>query len=314
MTTRGAHVRALAIAFLGACVLGVLAERIGAATIVAASRPMLSYVAPLVIIEGARLCVETWGARALYDRRPRLARLARAQLVGYAACYLLPVGRAVGEALKARILGREVGPARAAAVAWTIQVATLAAVGATTLIGAFGALMLGARGIAAALTLLGVATSAAAVLVHAAVVRPAPPWLARLLPRTVALATSMRSARPRASWPAHVAMAASRALQIVEVGALVCVSPHGALLVRAVAGGGMHLLGASLGDVVPAQLGATDLALASGAPGLGVDAATAVAVAGVMRIAQLSWVVVGLLCATMEIRKAKRSAIDLDEQ
>jgi hypothetical protein len=174
------------------------------------------------------------------------------------------------------------------------------------LIGVVGAAVLGARGIACALGLLAVATLGAAVLVHASVVRPAPRWLARLLPRTIALAASVRSARPRATWPAHVAMWASRLLQIVEVGALVCASPHGALLARAAASGAVHLLGASLGDVVPAQLGATDLALAGGASGLHVDVATAVAVASVMRLAQLSWVLVGLVCAGFEAHRYRR--------
>ena len=56
---------------------------------------------------------------------------------------------------------------------------------------------------------------------------------------------------------------------------------------------GLHFVGQAVGDLVPAQLGATDGALALGAEALGAPAAALVAAALVFHASQLAWAAVG---------------------
>ncbi|HUB07036.1 MAG TPA: hypothetical protein VMB50_08545, partial [Myxococcales bacterium] len=57
---------------------------------------------------------------------------------------------------------------------------------------------------------------------------------------------------------------------------------------------GTHLVGAAVGDLIPAQLGTAEANFAVFAHALSIDAAGAVAIALLAHLAQLVWVMVGL--------------------
>lgn len=57
--------------------------------------------------------------------------------------------------------------------------------------------------------------------------------------------------------------------------------------------GGVHLLGAAAGDMVPGQIGATDATFAIAADPLGIDLAHALAIPLMTHAVQLTWAVVG---------------------
>src|SRR5579883_3146315 len=124
--------RSLAVltAAVGVALLGWLVARAGVAAFAAALARMPAAMLLVVVLEGARIVVETWGTRASLgpSRAPRGAVL-RAQLVGYAVCYVAPLGRAVAEACKAWLLSARVPRGRAVGAALVNQGAALVAVG-----------------------------------------------------------------------------------------------------------------------------------------------------------------------------------------
>jgi hypothetical protein len=86
-------------------------------------------------------------------------------------------------------------------------------------------------------------------------------------------------------------------LQVVQNGVLLLAVHAQVGLQPALCSEALHLVGAAVGDLIPGQLGATELNYQLSAHILGVRPAEAVAIAILAHIAQLLWVVVGLLVA-----------------
>ena len=96
---------------------------------------------------------------------------------------------------------------------------------------------------------------------------------------------------------ALLAMLASRMAQAGTILVLVrAAAPH-AVLLDGLTVWGLHLMGASVGDIALAQVGFTDGALVLGAAAAHLDAASALSVALAVRAAQLTWVAVGVVVA-----------------
>jgi hypothetical protein len=94
-----------------------------------------------------------------------------------------------------------------------------------------------------------------------------------------------------------VAMLASRALQATSVLAVVRSASPASSLLDGVGVWGLHLIGASVGDIALAQVGFTDGALVLGAAAAHLDAACALSIALAVRLAQMVWVAVGVVAA-----------------
>ncbi len=230
-------------------------------------------VVAATLFEGVRVVSETWGARALYGPEVPRRALVRAQLAGYALCYVLPAGRAVAEACKAAMLSPHLPRARVVGVALATQAMALVAVGVASSL-----CLVVARG-----SLSG--PLATALAAHSAVT---------LGSGLLLLVTAARRMPPTGKGIALLAMLGSRAAQGAAVYVLLrAAAPHADMLDDLTVWG-LHLMGASVGDLALAQVGFTDGALLLGAAAAHLDAASALSVALAVRAAQMAWVAVGL--------------------
>jgi hypothetical protein len=223
----------------------------------------------------------------------------RASLLAYGFGIVLPGGRAAGEAVRAGTLTPDVGIERAAGAAsrlqigalyanalWSLGIASILFLGAThgstraTL-----ALALGGSGLVCA-TVGGVlhALSANARIVG---------FLRRLAGSFIDLGDP--SARSDATWrpPLSASVffcAVGRAVQAVQYGVVLHAVGGVTTLVHSLTAQGITLIGATAGDVVPNQVGATEGAFTifAAALDLGDAPARAVAIALVVRAAQLT--------------------------
>jgi hypothetical protein len=307
---RGALQAALRVALgvAGVAAIVLLVRRSGAeqlwATLVAAA-PWL----PLVIaLEAGRMACDALALRAGHPelgRRVPLAALARGHLVGAALGAVLPAGRVVNEAMKGRALAPYVGGAAATAMVASNQAWMLIAGGLWSLPCAMAALVLTGPGLLSA----SLAAHAVGACLLGAGMRAASGsrrvggWVGKRIQRLgdaaqrfggIAREAPIFSARPIA------AFCAGRALQAVEFGVLllaVGVPVVGAA--QALLGQGILIVAAAVGLFVPGQLGAHEGAFSFWAADLGADAAMALAVPLLARVAQIFWVAVGAAVAVV---------------
>jgi hypothetical protein len=249
----------------------------------------------------------------------------RSSATAYAMMILVPAGRAAGEVTRAALLSTHIGAARAATASTQLQAAYLSANGLLSLVEA--ALVATFLGVATPLALLlsgnvvfqaFVSTMLLAILWDARVGR----WLDKLRKRWHASRAHLAlrrgsipgaaeqppldpAFRRRIPWRAFLVSSASRSVQLVQYGIILfavggMLNPRGAFIAH-----GIHLVGATLGDLLPNQLGVVDGTYRALAGDLGfADApARALSIALVARIAQLT-----LAAACVVVAAATRSA------
>lgn len=284
-----AHV-ALGVAGLGATVAMLRHTDLGAL------RSFGAWAALAVVIEGLRVVAESLATRALHGGSVRVpwGQHLRAHAVGYALAMTMPSGRTVAEAAKAVMLAPWTGGGQNVGVAVTNQSLVMAGVGAVALPCALAAWSLGDRALAGAVALQGALLIAmGAGLLTVARSEPVARWVARRFPSVAQVAERARAgARVRGVPLALACFMAHRAVQSAQLFVLL-----GALGVwdvrRALALGGAVIIGTSVGAAVPGQLGAVGGALALAAPGVGVPASQALAMALVIHAAQFGWSALG---------------------
>jgi len=287
--------RARTIASLVAAVLGVAGMigfvlHAGPSHVAEVLVRMRWAVAMAVAFEGVRIVSETWGARALYGPDVPRPALVRAQLAGYALCYVLPAGRAVAEACKAAMLSPYLPRARVVGVALANQALALVAVG-------------GASSLCAVVAHARLAGPLAMVLaVHSAVTLGAGLLL---------LVTAVRRMPPTGKRVALLAMLASRVAQAGGILVLVRAAAAHASALDGLTVWGLHLMGASVGDIALAQVGFTDGALMLGAAAAHLDAASALSVALAVRAAQMTWVAVGVVAGACGVSSRRATLVVL---
>lgn len=228
------------------------------------------------------------------------SQLVRTGLIGYAVMGLVPAGRAVAEVTRASLLARWVGAGRAAAAAGRLQatslltngiISVLAALAALSLVGPSWLVLAIAGNAALCLTLgLGVLFAASRSRVGA--------WLGRHIPAVRSFGAALDEALEGEPVLPRGAIAwelAGRCFQTAQNGViLVCVG--GALSLRgALTSEGIHLVGAAVGDLVPAQIGVQEGNFTLAARALSLPASGAVAIALLAHLSQLTWVLVGSL-------------------
>jgi len=221
----------------------------------------------------------------------------RSSALAYALMVMVPAGRAAGEVTRATVLSSTLGPGRATATSTQLQAAYQSANGLVSLVEA--ALVAGLFGVGSSLALLLVGN--AAIQAVFAVVLLVALWDARLgrgldrlrrrfVPGAVEHPPLDPSVRRRIPWRAMLACSAGRTAELLEYG-IVLYAVGGALSARgAMVAHGIHLVGATMGDFVPSQLGVVDGAYRAfaGALGLGDTPARALSIAFIVRIAQLT--------------------------
>jgi uncharacterized membrane protein YbhN (UPF0104 family) len=290
MTVRQrAVLRVLALS-VGLALTGFIVWSLGLARVGEALRPAAPWLPLVLLFEVGIATTDMLAARTLLgtaarDVKPRT--WLRASALAYAIGVVLPAGRAAGEAARAATLKDDVGLPRAAAACSRVQTAALFGTAAASLAGAAAAMSQSkALGLALAGNALLCTTLAAGLL---SLIR----WkrLSAFLAKIVRPAATDKTATSTTSALAKAILLCilGRGIQASQYGVVLhavggAATPHAALVVQ-----GVHIVGATVGDAVPNQLGVTEGAyqVFAGAIGLASEPARAVSIALVVRAAQL---------------------------
>jgi hypothetical protein len=291
------HLRALILLASLAC-LGGFALLFFHMDVAAVSASLLSLgqVWPwLFVLELVRVACEVLTTRSLLGcagaKLPTL-RLLRGQLLGQACDVLMPLGRTSAEAAKAVLYAGHVGAPVAGAVATTMQLAVLAA-NCSWVIASYGpsrTLGVSATVRAGLLTYTGATLS----LVVAVVLFAATKWARRASERLPVLHASLERlaqlllSTPKALLLAVLSQLLGRLVQASQLALIVAalgvqITPAHLFTLEAV-----YMVGAALGEFVPAQLGTADAALVVAAPALGLSAVAAFSTILALRAVQLA--------------------------
>jgi hypothetical protein len=254
----------------------------------------------------------------LGDASPKIpvATWIRSSSVAYAMMILVPAGRVAGEVARAALLAGHVGAPRAATASTQLQAAYLCANGALSGVAcAVVCVWLGPRSTLALLLagnmlfMSAVSAGLIAILWHGRVGR----WLEGIRRRFGAGSPSI-SAEPhlarRLPWREALVCSLSRGAQVVQYGVILH-AVGGVLTVRsAFVAHGIHLVGATVGDMIPNQLGVLDGAYRTFAPvlGFGDDPARALSLAFIVHIMQLLCATGCIVAATIAGRTAPHAA------
>ena len=297
---------AIAIAAIAAIVWMI--HSVGAGAIARVAVDAVAWLPLVAALEAARICFEALATRSLQSLGGAPAvpsgRLLLGHVIANAAALVLPAGRVAAEALKAKLFAKTTGWAVGIAVAAQNQALSLAATAVVVALGGGAAIALGASamvvalslGVAAVLAILGVLTATVArgrVLTATA---------ARLFPSAGEVARegaaiAARAPRfPRKALALHVC---GRLMVAHEIGVLMIASGAKLGPLSALAAYALHQTGASLGDLLPAQLGATEGALTAAASQLGLSASRALFIALALHAVQLVWVAAGAVAAVV---------------
>jgi hypothetical protein len=252
-------------ALVGLVVIVYLVRAAGPARVAGVLRQAGPWMPAIAALELVQMGSDVLALRAILgDMAGRIpaATWARSSAASYAMMVLLPAGRAAGEVTRGALFARHIGVPSAATCGTQLQAAYSSAIGLFSFIdfcvvgAAAGwrsplALLLGLN----VAIMLGAAAGFVAILWDARVGR----WVDRLRQRfgrasQAPLAPLVR----RVPWGAAGVCALGRCAQAVQYGVILsavggAVTLRGALVVH-----GVHLVGATLGDAVPGQLGVVD--------------------------------------------------------
>jgi hypothetical protein len=239
----------------------------------------------------------------LGDRSARVpaATWVRSSAVAYAMMILVPAGRAAGEVARATMLAPCVGAPAAATASTELQSSyvfangLLSAIGCAVVASVIGprsplALLLGAN----ALLMFAFAGALIAVLWNVRTGR----WLSGRLRRFAGTARDGRPALPaplepgarrRLPWRAAIVCSISRLTQVAQYGVVLHAVGGIASVRGAFVAHGIHMVGSTLGDMLPNQVGVVDGAYQTFAAAIGFGGvpARALSIALVARTAQL---------------------------
>ncbi len=243
------------------------------------------------------------GLRTLYGpmgRQVPTRALIRAGLIGYALSGIIPGGSAVAEATRGTLLARHVGAGRAGAAGARMQAVSLVANGIISVPCAIAAAtVVGASWLPLAIAINASACFAIGLGLLAVAKRGrVGAWLGRKFKRAHEFGAELDAAiagEPIIPMRAIAWETLGRCTQLVQNAVLVMCVGGGLGVVNALTSEGIHLVAAMVGYVVPANLGATEGNYTLAADSLGLSTASSVSIALLAHLAQLVWVVVGLV-------------------
>jgi hypothetical protein len=286
---------------VGIGAIALLVRGVGAQALFAILRASARWVPLLVALDTLRVAAEavaTWSLSARVRRVVSVAELVRVHVVGYAIGMNMPAGRATAEAVKAAMLSRHVGVAEAAAIAAGNQTAVILASCVGMIPCLVAALWItGPSALSASFATLVVVMFVGFVVFQLACRKSRLGGaLLRRITRFEQSTESFQEALDRIPVVPKVATIAGlfgRAVAAVEMFVLLVAlgGRHG--LGATLLAQGVNLVGGTLGDLVPGQLGATDGAFALAAPSLGLAVVDGVALSVLLHCAQAFWAVLG---------------------
>jgi Lysylphosphatidylglycerol synthase TM region len=296
-----------AAAAVGVVAVGLLLAYIGPAQVLRTIQEGAAYLPIVMVLEACVLACTMLALRSLYgeDRHGlHTGILTRAGLAGYVAMSLVPAGRTVAEALRATILSRHSSGPKAAVAALQIQGSALMANGVASLIATvaiFRTVGPGPLGIGA-MTNSVLALGAGLLILLGGRVSRLGHHMGRLWPRIETFGRgfdehfSLSEALPvRAVLWEFLGRMFQILQYVVMVGAVGGVfSLRPALIAE-----GIHLTATTAGDLIPAQLGATEANFALCAHTLNLPVASAVAIALMAHLVQLFWVLAAVLILSL---------------
>jgi hypothetical protein len=291
-----------ALVALGVAAVGGVIAHLGPALILSALRRTASVFPLVFLLEACIVACTMLGLRTLYGPdKGKITTwdLTRAGLLGYVAMLLMPSGRTFAEATRAAVLARRSTPARAAFAAYQMQAACLLGNAFILVLGtaaAWWVVGLNRYTLAILANLCGALLVGVAMLFGGRFIKLGG-LLGRLFPSIVEQGHEFDAhnrAHPPIPWVPTLWESLSRLFQTVQMMILVAAVGGQLSFLGGLITEGAHEVGATVGGLIPAQLGAAEVNLAFFAKALGVDSAGAVAVALAVHLAQLVWVLVGL--------------------
>lgn len=293
----------LAFALFGVAALVLLVRHVGLAELGRHLRAALPWMPLLLLLEALRIVCEAASLAAVCPadaRKLPLSTWISSHLSANAALIVLPGGRAVSEAIKISAFTPAVGLPRAAALVTVQHAMTMLAISVVSAPCAVAAWLVAPGSmVAIAAVIQGVVCAVAAfALVLASRKATVPKFVANRIGTTADLARDFRAAAksiPMVPAMSLAAKVANRALQIVQFGIMLIAVGVLATPGRAFVAETTSLVGSALGELSPAQAGATDAAFALAARTLAIPMAAAVALATVSRVVQLVWALIGVL-------------------
>jgi hypothetical protein len=316
--TREARQRVVQIllAAIGLTLVGYLVVQAGPGKVLRVLEQAAWWLPAIFALEFAQIGSDVVALRLLLGReaaRVSAPTWIRSSAVAYAMMILLPAGRASGEVTRGAVLAKNVGTPWAATAAAQLQSSYLFANGVLSVasciavsswIGIGSPLALLLAGNAALMAIL--SASVLAVLRGARAGR----WIERIRHRfsksTAASRPLEPEARRRIPWRAAAVCTTSRLAQVVQYG-VILTAVGGVTSVRsALIAHGIHLVGATAGDMLPNQLGAVDGAYRAFAAAIGFagDPARALSIAFVAHATQLLTAATCIVVALLTRRSA----------
>jgi uncharacterized membrane protein YbhN (UPF0104 family) len=290
-------------ALVGVSIIALSIRHAGTDAVQRALHRAALYAPIAALLEAGIVACDMIGLRRLYGAdRKRIPRssFVWAGLIGYPVQILVPMGRAVAEAARAAVFARHVGAAHAAVSAARLQAVLLLANGGICIPCAGAALLLGSSKVLP-LAILGnglVMLTLGAVMLYAGTRSRIGEWLARLTSRLEGFGASFdERLRGEPIFPkgALLATFSARVVQVIQCGVLVAAVGGHLGLLEAFSAEGVNLVGATIGDLVPAQLGATEATFTWTAGNLALDASDALSIALLVHLGQMFWAAVGLI-------------------
>jgi hypothetical protein len=290
----------LVLAAAGLALVAYLVRDAGPARVLAVLWQAGAWLPLILALELTQAICDVVALRTILGRGPWNAipvpALVRSCGVAYAMMVLLPAGRAAGEVTRATILSKYLGVPRAASASTKLQAAYLFANG--VLSAAAWVVVSGRLGAGSplALLLLGnvvcqafISVGLIAILWDARIGR----WLDRVRRRVLGHRDEPLphdpAERRRLPWRAALVCSVARAAQVAQYGVILHAVGGVATVGAAFVAHGIHLIGATLGDFLPNQLGVVDGAYRAFAADVGFasEPARALSIAFLARIGQL---------------------------
>lgn len=308
----------IALAIVGLSVVAYLVHEAGPSRVARVLMQAGRWLPLIVALEATQAFGDFVGLRLIlrerWDQIPARTWI-RSGSVAYAMMVLLPAGRAAGEVTRATLFSSHIGTPRAATASTLLQAAYLSANGVLS----FAACMVvaatyGSRSVLALLLAGNVAVQGMICTGLIVTLRNQRlgQWLERtrrrIFPRARPSLPIEPEARRRLPWATAGSCIVSRSVQLTQYGIVLYAVGGVATVQNAFVAHGIHLVGATIGDFVPNQLGVIDSAYRAFAPDLGfADApARALSIAFVVRISQLIFASICVLAAAVTRREAQR--------
>lgn len=294
----------LASAVVATGVLGLAVWAAGARAVLTDLGNSLHVLPVLALLEAVMLGCSTVALRTLYGASGSAVPLRewlRVAAAGYAVGLVLPMGRSSGEAVRALILRRIVGGARAAVAAVQMQAVTLLATAVFALPILVATLVYLPPGLMAGFIVLNTVITASVGVALLLLRQRASPGrrLGGLFSRLQAFGAAFDAAAGASRGQLLGSLAwetGGRVSQIVQCGVALAAMGQPSGLLKVMVTRGALMVGSAIGDILPGQFGATEATLVAGAAALGLTAASAASLALLIHGAQIA---LGLVCAAL---------------